>query len=177
MSNWVTADPHFDHFNIIKPSYCDRPYKDKDGTPNVQMMNEALISNWNERVKPGDTTYLLGDVAFGPKRNLAGFRKQLNGRIVLIRGNHDPAEDYCLQAGFDEVHQRLYRKVDGLDLCMTHRPLLADEWAKHGAMLVLCGHVHELWRFSEPNINVGVDVWNYRPISLEEILTALPKAK
>lgn len=54
MSIFFTADLHFWHENIIQ--YCQRPFASADE------MNSALISNWNARVTPDDTVYILGDV-------------------------------------------------------------------------------------------------------------------
>ena len=40
--------------------------------------------------------------------------------------------------------------------------------------LLLCGHVHDAWRVLDGKaVNVGVDVWDYRPVTLDEILLAL----
>jgi len=53
---WFTSDTHFGHFNIIE--YCNRPFK------TVDEMNSKLIRFWNERVKPDDIVYFLGDFCF-----------------------------------------------------------------------------------------------------------------
>ena len=55
MNYWWTSDYHFSHANIIK--YCDRPFE------SVEEMNEAIIKRHNERVKPEDTVFFLGDNA------------------------------------------------------------------------------------------------------------------
>ena len=50
---YFTADTHFGHANIVK--MCQRPY------PDVDVMNEAMIAAWNERVQGNDTVYIIGD--------------------------------------------------------------------------------------------------------------------
>jgi calcineurin-like phosphoesterase family protein len=43
----------------------------------------------------------------------------------------------------------------------------------------LCGHVHNNWEIKKYGrsyvINIGVDVWNFRPVSIDEILKRLNK--
>jgi len=56
MNQWFSADDHFGHGNIIK--YCNRPFKDSND------MNSSLIRNWNQRVKPEDTVFHVGDFCF-----------------------------------------------------------------------------------------------------------------
>jgi calcineurin-like phosphoesterase family protein len=179
MTIFFTSDLHFGHENIIK--YCGRPWS------NVQEMNEALITNWNSRVQPGDTVYLLGDFAMGQKSNIL-FRKRLNGKIILIRGNHDRKPSVMRdEAGFDEVHDNLLIQLSGLKLYLAHIPVhLPDRLddRKHDPKLVkmpaeeydyfLCGHVHEKWKRIGNTINVGCDVSGFVPLTLHELLVRDP---
>ena len=83
MNNFFTADQHFCHENIIT-KFVFRPFQD------VEHMNSELIRRFNSRVKPGDTVYHLGDFKMtnnGP--NTHELLGKLNGRHVLIKGNHD----------------------------------------------------------------------------------------
>ena len=77
---YFTSDTHFGHARIIE--LCARPFA------NVDEMNEALIQKWNAVVGPDDVVYHLGDFFMGPKETVL-LRKRLNGKIVLIKGNHD----------------------------------------------------------------------------------------
>ena len=74
---WVTSDTHYGHANIIR--FCDRPFASSEE------MDEALIANFNERVKPGDTVYHLGDFSFA--KDPARVFRRLNGTIHLVLGN------------------------------------------------------------------------------------------
>lgn len=64
-------------------------------------MNEALINNWNSVVTSSDTVYVLGDVAL--KRTSWVFLNLLNGRKILISGNHDIYEVKEYLKYFDDV--------------------------------------------------------------------------
>ena len=84
---FYTADLHLGHANIIR--YCNRPFKD------IDRMNDVLISNWNSRVKSGDTVIHNGDFCFkntpGGKEgegavgiNAQEWAKKLNGNINSV---------------------------------------------------------------------------------------------
>ena len=150
MTSFFTADTHFGHANIIK--YCNRPFKDTDE------MNEALIANWNNVVSEGDTVYHLGDFSF---RGYHRYRNRLNGNIVLLQGNHDDE----LQTNIKELVIALNGKI----WYMCHIPPLENR-----QKYCLCGHIHEKWKSKKIGnkiiINVGVDVWNFKPITIYDIL-------
>jgi calcineurin-like phosphoesterase family protein len=161
MPIWFTSDTHHGHIKVIE--YCKRPFAD------VEAMNRALRERWNARVKPGDTVYHLGDVAMGPVENVDIFRRGVEGHVVLIKGNHDRSTSRMLKAGFNEVVNELYLELDGVRLFLHHQPMPQDLWQAK-ADFHLCGHVHDLWARQENIINVGVDVRDFEPKSLEELL-------
>jgi calcineurin-like phosphoesterase family protein len=159
MSFWFTADTHFGHENIIK--YCNRPFKDADE------MDETLIRNWNERVTKGDTVFHLGDFCFKRSHRGKDIVDRLNGDIILIKGNHDKKQS------IKTIIDSMVVYYNGHRIWLTHYP----EWA-NPLMVTLAGHVHEKWKINYPAkrrgfpiVNMGVDVWDFRPISLEEIFT------
>lgn len=172
MNIYFTSDTHFGHENII--SYCQRPFT------NVEEMNRALIANWNATVQKNDTVYHLGDFFMGKKSEWRSIREQLNGKIILIAGNHDPEQARQL---FTEVYEELYielaqtifwlchypyKELDyhGRNKCIRPEPIQTFDYA-------LCGHVHNRWLTNQHCFNVGVDVHHYRPISLAELLILL----
>ena len=86
MNYWWTSDYHFSHANIIR--YCNRPFE------TVEEMNEVIIRKHNERVKPEDTVFFLGDFIFkggkeGGEERYREFERKLNGKFIFIKGNHD----------------------------------------------------------------------------------------
>ena len=78
---WFIADTHFGHSKIIE--YCNRPF------PNADIMDFNMIQRWNEVVRKDDKVYHLGDFALGNKEQVASIVEQLNGKIYLVKGNHD----------------------------------------------------------------------------------------
>lgn len=95
--NYFIADTHFFHEKIIK--MCNRPFD------NVEEMNKKLIENWNKKVTDDDTVYILGDVSFkGSKENTISILKQLKGKKILIKGNHDR---FVGQRDFDECFEKV----------------------------------------------------------------------
>lgn len=185
MTTWFTSDLHFGHTNIIQ--YSGRPFAD------AEEMNEALIDRWNAVVHRTDTVWVLGDVAMGRIADTLPLVGRLRGRKLLLAGNHDrcwagngpKAAEWLpryLDAGFDEVLQgTVAMTVGGHDVLACHFPYRGDsqDFDRHpdarpvdGGSWLLHGHVHEQWRQHDRMINVGCDVWDYRPVD-ETTLAAL----
>lgn len=51
-------------------------------------MNKKMIENWNNKVPVNGIVYHLGDFAWGGFQQWKQVREQLNGEIILIKGNH-----------------------------------------------------------------------------------------
>lgn len=178
--NFFTADQHFCHNNIIK--YCSRPFED------TTEMNKVLIERHNLIVSKDDTVYFLGDIGMGNQHKIAECIQQLNGRKILIQGNHDRWSKTKLhdQFGFDEVHRSLTLfNPDFLIgtpwnmVVMAHDPVnslfIAREYSGN-EVLILNGHIHDLdyqtvdeGCINRYSINVGVDVFEYYPMSINDI--------
>lgn len=173
---FFTSDHHFGHENII--GYCLRPFD------NVRNMNWAMTNIWNDVVGPRDIVYHLGDFAMGEPDDWPKFCKRLNGYKILVRGNHDRSAEKMLAVGFDEVHDNIVREIDGVRMWMNHYPLNNEDDVRGKRRppapspydIALCGHIHQHWRVKSGCVNVGVDVWGFRPISLAEIQSVLAVA-
>lgn len=158
---WIISDTHFNHTNIIK--YCARPYGSTDE------MNHDLIARWNKLVQPNDIVYHLGDFGMGGKDSIARWRRALNGKIKLIKGNHDDhSNQWYRDCGFDEVYDRPIL-VQGFYI-LSHAPL---EFMNDFIPFVnIYGHVHndERWKpYSKHSFNACVEVNNYAPILFDDI--------
>jgi len=175
MTIFFTSDEHYGHANIIL--YSKRPFTD------VVIMTEMLIYNHNSVVAPDDDVWHLGDFALD-ERLVARILPRLNGRHHLVAGNHDACHPHrhkhagakrrYRKAGFVEIV--LSAELDGFLLC--HLPYAGDHTAedRFGAWRpvasgkwLLHGHVHEAWAIRGRQINVGVDVRDYTPISLDAV--------
>ena len=166
---WFTADLHFGHERIIE--YTGRPFK------TVKEMDEILIKNWNERVRPDDFIFIIGDFCFrNTKDEKFGenrakyYYDQLNGHKVFIQGNHDNTNS------LNTIITDIIIHYDGKDWHLAHKP--EDCQLKYN----LCGHIHQKWKSQRTKkgkiiINVGVDVWNYHPVNIQEILEEVKKWK
>jgi calcineurin-like phosphoesterase family protein len=157
---FYTSDHHFGHKNIIE--YCSRPFRDVLGNPDTHYMNAVLIEKWNSVVSSTDTVYHLGD--FTMCNNPQKYLSYLNGEIHLIRGNHD--RNKCLTAvGFKSVAHDMLIEDDVLGtVYLSHAPNTDKTYRWN-----LCGHVHQKWKVNAQHINVGVDVWDFKPITMQEI--------
>lgn len=159
---WFTADHHFSHDNIIK--YTDRPFR------NSREMDKELITRYNSVVGNNDTVFFLGDFSLRPEHQYQWYRatlKKLKGNKILVLGNHDRLRPSgYVRAGFMSVHTRLHIKIKGIRIVLTHDPAEANMFSDR---IVLCGHIHNLFTLQKNAINVGVDRWDYYPVSWEQI--------
>lgn len=138
MRNFVTSDLHFNHTNIMK--FCP---KTRGMFKDVGHMNRWMVEEWNKTVNQDDTVYILGDFAFGRVESAVELLLQLNGKLILVIGNHDkknlktPAFASC----FFSVHDYLEVTINGKMICMFHYPIL--EWNQmHRGSFHFYGHVH-----------------------------------
>lgn len=186
MAIYFTSDLHIYHANVIK--YCARPFT------SVEQMNEMLVKNWNDTVGPDDTVYCLGDFAMA-FRPVETFTRRLNGIKYLVPGNHDFCHSYHKRSRNPEARANWTQKyVDNgwivlpeqytLDIPgvavvnMCHHPYhlthKADDkyekWRpKDDGRWLLCGHVHEKWKVVDRMINIGVDQWDFKPVSVDQL--------
>ena len=168
---WVTSDLHFNHTNILKYEPVNRPFV------SIDEMNEVLISRWNQVVKPNDTVYVLGDLAMGQIEDSRACIERLNGKIILIRGNHDtkPRLEMYKELGI-EVHDIFYLPYKGRWFIMCHFPIASEEFIKmviqdNSEVVNLYGHVHHNAPKGYVNgtYHVGVDTNDLHPISIQQI--------
>jgi calcineurin-like phosphoesterase family protein len=97
-------------------------------------MDEFMIAAWNERVRPNDKVYHLGDVVIN--RRALKTLARLNGDKVLIRGNHDIFRDDEYREYFREL--RAYHVMNGMIL--SHIPVHAESLGRFGVNIH--GHLH-----------------------------------
>lgn len=172
-NTWYTSDLHLGHANII--TYSARPFR------SVKEMNDALIERWNDVVSADDTVWVLGDVALGKIAKTLPLVSLLKGTKRLVPGNHDrcwPGHRKGVEAWrrrYEDVglivHSEIVRRGEWL---LSHLPYEGDSHDDDrferrrpvdDGRVLLHGHVHERWRVNGRMINVGVDVWDFTPVS------------
>lgn len=158
---FFTADLHAGHSRII--GYANRPFD------SVEEMDEALIANWNSVVTERDEVFILGDFSF---RSHSQYAKRLKGHKYLILGNHDKPRD-ALQAQKDGHFERVddYCRLDINRQTFILFHYAIRQWdKKHHQAIHLFGHSHGQLPPFGWSFDVGVDAWDYTPISLQQVL-------
>jgi calcineurin-like phosphoesterase family protein len=168
MSIWFTSDTHFGHANILK--YDRRPFM------TIEEHDEELIRRWNTAVKPGDTVYHLGDVAW--HRDVVAIDSllgRLHGTKILILGNHDEktvakSPRWAKTTSYHEI------SVSGQKICLFHYRMVVWNRSHHGSW-ALHGHSHGTLPvvMNAKTLDVGTMCWAYAPVSFEEIKEEMAK--
>lgn len=168
---FVTSDLHFNHLNILKYESESRPFK------TIEEMNEVLIKNWNSVVSHEDKVYVLGDFFMGQLDKIQDILNRLNGKITLIRGNHDTANRIKLyEENGIEVKNLDYISYKGRFFILCHFPNESQEFIRmitedNSEVVWLYGHVHSNTPkgYHNGTYHIGVDTNDLTPISLEQI--------
>lgn len=197
MSIFIASDIHFQHKAIL--SYCPNrrvgkamPETDEGIMNMVNHMNELIISNWNDMVRPDDEVYILGDVSMGMIATAPILIRRLNGKKYLVNGNHDRTLNKLIKKSDGEYdnlfawrkdyHEMLY-KVDGLKhkilICMSHYPMMC--W--HGmsndpdkTSICFHGHLHGNPSGGTDRIfDVGIDNNDLHPHLLDTLVKKILK--
>jgi calcineurin-like phosphoesterase family protein len=162
MAVFFTADTHFGHGGAL--GLFRRPFA------SVGAMDEAMIARWNASVGPADEVWHLGDFAVRrPAAEMARILAALHGKIHLIAGNNDGPATQGLS--FASVHPYVELELEGVHLVLCHYPLRSWNRMVRGA-LNLHGHSHGRLRPVPRQLDVGVDLWDFRPLTLAEVQIA-----
>jgi calcineurin-like phosphoesterase family protein len=132
-SVFLVSDTHFGHAGVCRFTRADGVTKLRPWDT-AEEMDEFMVEAWNDRVKPTDKVYHLGDVVIN--RKALGIMRRLNGDKVLIRGNHDIFRDDEYRAHFREL--RAYHVMNGLIL--SHIPVHEASLGRFGCNIH--GHLH-----------------------------------
>ena len=171
---YYIADIHFKDQVIFEK--CKRPFKSLDE------MEEAIISNWNNRVTDDDVVYILGDLGINEEA-IEVYRK-LKGQKHLIVGNHDiPLMEYIAKSNIFLSFKAMDFITDGdKKVFLCHYPLM-DWWNYNYGSYLVYGHIHnkdiangleyeKIKEYYEDKFafNCGVDVIGFTPRTLEELV-------
>lgn len=161
MKTFLISDTHFGHKNILS-------FKDKEGHlirefSCIEDHDEFLIEKWNSVVGIQDKVYHLGDVAICKTDRFRSIMRRLNGRKVLIKGNHDQLKPSVYLEYFKDI--RGYHLLD--KFVLSHVPVHTDSISRFRGNIH--GHVHLNTLPDTRYFNVSVERINYTPINFEEI--------
>jgi calcineurin-like phosphoesterase family protein len=157
---WFTADTHFGHAGAM--GRFKRPFR------SVAAMNDTLVARWNETVGPEDEVWHLGDFALRTTSEQVGaLLAGLHGRKHLITGNND-GPDAMRRPEWASVQAYAEIEVEGTTLVLCHYAFRTWNRMYKGAYN-LHGHSHGQLAGMTRQVDVGVDVWDFRPVTLDTI--------
>lgn len=178
--NYYIADTHFGHKNIIR--YDNRPFD------SIKEMDETLIERWNKTVSENDVVYILGDLSWYDEDRTLKILDALNGRKVLIKGNHDKVS-VKISSRFFRICDYLEIKDNNTKVILSHYPM--PFWnGQFRDSIHLYGHVHNShqWNICESlkrelkqlqdipmrmyNVGCMMKWMDYTPRTLDEILAS-----
>lgn len=173
---YYISDIHLDDQKIFDK--CSRPFS------GLKEYKEEIISRWNGKVKNDDTIYVLGDIVEDTSVDSIETFRRLKGVKHFIIGNHD------LQLLDAIKESRIFETIDfmrliddeGRKVCICHYPVM--DWMEFNRKGIhVYGHVHnktakngkayaeiKQYYLDKPAYNCGVDVTNYEPVTLDEMI-------
>lgn len=164
---WVAADHHFGHANIVKFEDADGKLIRGSHFGSWEEHDAQLIERHNRVVSNADRVYLLGDVCIS-RRAISSLGK-LNGRLVLVKGNHDifNLKDYV--PFIDDIRSCVVQKDrDGNKVILSHIPVHPDCLGRFGTNIH--GHLHQN-KLNDPNyVCVSLEHTDYKPIEVHQAL-------
>jgi calcineurin-like phosphoesterase family protein len=181
MSTFFTADTHFGHANVIR--FDSRPFD------SIEDHDDALVGSWNSVVGPDDDVWHLGDFSFRNRMHVDRYLERLNGRIHLVRGNHDDKAAWRIRDRFASAQEAAYIKCEGQNIYLSHYGCRVWRNSCHGSWH-LYGHSHG----NLPPLGLSMDVGvhpaslllhgmgrvsnlrdGYRPLSFGEVRESMGK--
>ena len=161
MSVYFTSDHHFGH--AAARSFYRRPFT------SIDEIDRVMIDRWNAVVGTSDEVWHPGDFAVrqSPER-VAALLRVLNGQKHLVSGNNDDAAVTNCD-GWQSVQPYAEVTVDGARLVLCHYPFRTWHDMGKGA-INLHGHSHGKLKPLPRQFDVGVDVRDFQPAQLAEIV-------
>jgi len=170
---YVCSDLHFGHWNIIE--YCKRPFL------TLHEMDKKMKDNWNRIVRPQDMVIVIGDFVWtgGKPDKIKEYLSKLNGRIILVVGNHDrKGYSWYMTNGINFACDRFVWDFNGKRILFVHDPANVSVEERQKYDYVIHGHQHGNVPFihyieDKTFINVSVENIKYEPTNLIILLSRL----
>jgi len=167
---FLIGDPHLSHQGMVM-------FKRDDGSPlrpfaTIEEHDETMIANWNSVVRPVDKVYVMGDVVMKAKKQIP-IMNRLNGKKVLIKGNHDIGELKVYLPYFYDI--RAFHILD--NFAITHIPIHPDCLGRFKGNIHAHTHQREMmmldgdeFRVPDPRyFCVSAEQINYTPIEWNDL--------
>ena len=134
------------------------------------------IELWNSVVGKDDLVLYVGDFCDGEIASLEVLHKKLNGRKILIKGNHDRLGEEWYRFVFEDVVNEL--RIDELNLRLIHIKEEAGE--RQSGERLIYGHEHRFWESAPATTHDSICVcakWHdWRPITLADAFRKMEEA-
>ena len=175
---FFTSDLHFGHKNLCVGLRG----------MSAEESDQLIINNWNKVVTKRDLVYVLGDITMENQNDIPKYLSKLNGRIVLIGGNHDTKQccDVYRKFGITVMGCLKYKGF----IC-THIPIHPYELEQEDRQLLrgnIHGHVHKSGLIEGEKYapktdygplyyNVNIELHNYTPITFDYLVADFQRRK
>ena len=149
-------------------------------------MDQTLIKNWNEVVPEDGIVVHCGDFMLPHDNNIKEYMhylNKLNGRVLLLRGNHDRIDLMTENEKLISVQDMAMILVDNVKIFAQHYPCAAFNGDYH-----VYGHIHTLsdgicygadaealGAMKKTTYDVGVDQNHYTPVSYWQLCDIIRK--
>lgn len=163
---WLISDCHFYHTKLFFEFGLRTEFK------STEEVNKVILENWNNTVSEDDYIFFLGDFVCGTQEHGLDKYKTaqaiydcLNGKKVFILGSHDGhMGEYSKIPVIKGPIEILYKEKR---ILLDHEPIYTFDQD-----IMIHGHVHKNLPFHhKPNMfNVSVEVVNYKPVLIDDIL-------
>ena len=172
MQTWLTSDHHFGHANLLRFEDKEGRYFRGDRFASAEEMDEYMVERWNSVVRPDDKVYHLGDVVMGLKKHSLDIVKRLNGRKVLVRGNHDKLKLSQYAECFKDVRATHLLETGAESGCthlvLSHVPI--HPYSLRSGWVNVHGHTHEKGSPPGPYVSVCVEMTDYFPLRFDAVV-------
>lgn len=153
---WFTSDWHLGETRLAQ---LFRPFKNTDEN------TKEIVSRHNSKVAIDDLVYVLGDTLYrdADPNIFLPIIGLMNGRKILLRGNHDRSfSDDLLLNYFEEIipeGKSVKIKIEDIECNLNHYPSKGSK-----SEFNLVGHIHSAFKIQLNMLNVGVDANHFYPI-------------
>jgi calcineurin-like phosphoesterase family protein len=200
---YFTSDPHYWHQNVIK--YCNRPYASVEEMNEDMILKwNSIVRPEDEIYVLGDFSMAFRPVELYTNR-LMGTKYLVPGNHDFCHSYHKKSRNKENQKiwiqkyrdyGWDVIPEQTVLELNGkaiFNLC--HHPYQDYDPNDKGhddkyrnwrplddGRILLCGHIHEKWTTRRSikgslMINVGVDVHNFTPISVDRVMEIIAEER